>query len=604
MNTDVSPPRVGKYQLVRILGKGAMGEVWLAEEEGPRNFRRRVAVKRLLHSGDMTDYAVESFVAEAQVIARLDHPNVVRLVEFGTEPESGGLYLVLDFVDGISLEHVLRSKLPLGPAAVAYVGREVARALDAVHSLADETGQGYGVVHRDVSPSNVLASRDGRIRLTDFGIARISGLGGQKTETGVFKGKLPYMPPEQARGEPFDGRADVFALGVTLFEFLLGRRLRRAETHGQLLVQIARDRVPHVLDLLPDAPARLAAAIDRATEFRGEDRHESAREFARELGHVLAELGPDAESEAIDEMRARVEKHAGAPLPALSRASASGSGSGSGIAKAAGSQTGAAALPSSPTPATGLPGVGAGNDAVTRVEHGHKPEVASAAPAQASPTTGSHVGAVATVHPPAPPDGRRARVALAVGGALALGVAAAGGFFLAKGGPTPQASDSKAPSPSMASEGDLQPHKMSPSVSVAPPSSSSAPEPAEAGTASGAPSSALPGPPSTVQAASPSTAPAQGPRTTSNAPATKPSASADATDPTTPGSLSVVVQPWGDVSVDGRSVGTTPLAPITLAPGPHSVTIKNGELGASRSFTVTVKPGQRASLSVNLQKSE
>jgi len=195
----------GKYRMLRMLGKGAMGEVWLAEEEGPRNFRRRVAVKRLLAAGDLGDYATDSFVAEAQVIARLDHPNVVRLIELGNA--EGGLYLVLEFVDGAALDRIYKRTGAMTPAAVAFVGREVARALEAVHGMCDEQGNNYGVVHRDVTPSNILLSRDGRVRLSDFGVARISGLGGEKTETGVFKGKLPYMPPEQARGEPFDGRA-------------------------------------------------------------------------------------------------------------------------------------------------------------------------------------------------------------------------------------------------------------------------------------------------------------------------------------------------------------------------------------------------------------
>jgi serine/threonine-protein kinase len=161
---DPAPPPLfaGKFRLVRLLGRGAMGEVWLAVEEGPRNFRRQVAVKRLLATSDLSDYARESFVAEAQVIARLDHPNIVRLVELGETEEDHSLYLVLDFVDGAALDRLLKKHGALSPAAVAFIGREVSKALDAVHRMADENGQNYGVVHRDVSPANILISRDGR----------------------------------------------------------------------------------------------------------------------------------------------------------------------------------------------------------------------------------------------------------------------------------------------------------------------------------------------------------------------------------------------------------------------------------------------------------
>src|SRR6187551_3072859 len=126
MNSKDTPPAAafaGKFKLIRLLGRGAMGEVWLAVEEGPRNFRRQVAVKRLLATSDLSDYARESFVAEAQVIARIDHPNIVHLIELG-ESDDRGLYLVLDYIDGAALDRVIRKGGPLSPAAVAFIGRE------------------------------------------------------------------------------------------------------------------------------------------------------------------------------------------------------------------------------------------------------------------------------------------------------------------------------------------------------------------------------------------------------------------------------------------------------------------------------------------------
>src|SRR5262249_43152513 len=148
---------------------------------------------------------------------------------------------------------------------------------------------------------------------SDFGVARISALGGSKTETGVLKGKLHYMPPEQARGEPFDGRADIFALGITLYESLLGQRARRAETQAQLLVAIARDPVRRILDVMPNAPPALAAAIDGATEFVAGRRFPTAGDLAAHLQHALMSFGMNAEREAREEIRWRVESIADVP---------------------------------------------------------------------------------------------------------------------------------------------------------------------------------------------------------------------------------------------------------------------------------------------------
>ncbi|WP_437741224.1 protein kinase [Sorangium sp. So ce1504] len=306
-NAESDPPPelfAGKYRLIRMLGKGGMGEVWLAEE-GPPDLRRHVALKRLVPRPGLGESARESFFAEALVIARLDHPNVVRLVEFGEF--EGSVYLALDYIDGPALDRVLRKVGAFSPRAVAYIGREMARALEAVHSLCEDEGQSYAVVHRDVSPSNILIGRDGRVCLTDFGVARIPGLADEQSESSVFKGKLPYMPPEQARGEPFDGRADVFSLGITLLEALLGSRVRKAETQRQLIMGVASLPIPRTRELLPDLSARLSAALDAATEFSIEKRTASAGRLAGDLEQVLRDMGHGAEEEARSELKEHVE---------------------------------------------------------------------------------------------------------------------------------------------------------------------------------------------------------------------------------------------------------------------------------------------------------
>jgi serine/threonine protein kinase len=600
------PLFAGKYRMLRMLGKGAMGEVWLAEEEGPRNFRRRVAVKRLLAAGDLGDYATDSFLAEAQVIARLDHANVVRLIELGSA--EGGLYLVLEFVDGAALDRIFKRTGMMSPAAVAFIGREVARALEAVHSMCDEQGNNYGVVHRDVTPSNILLSRDGRVRLSDFGVARISGLGGEKTETGVFKGKLPYMPPEQARGEPFDGRADVFSLGITLFEGLLGRRLRRAETQTQLLMMIASEAVPRVHELLPNVPPALAYAIDRSTELDPRMRISDAGELAMLLDDALRALGPGSVKEAQAELRARVEAVAGAPMAGSTSPSAGrmpsqqqqrpaewsmplGTGAGAHRSSAPPQRTSDAPAMQGSYGSYGsygaVPGAGTGR-------HSAPPNTLGSA----SMGTGSHpVTNVASSSDAGAPSslgtgGRRTSLVvpvIALAGFTILGGLAA--FFVLSRSASGPRGDQNAPTTSATTA--------APSATVAALPSSTAPsEQTGASSPSGAPS-----PPSPGNTALQGT----GPRpvdTRRTSPTATSTASAAAEDSSEPGTLVVSVSPWADVSVDGRPAGTTPLAPISLSPGPHSVVLRNSELGASRSMSVTIKPGKPTSLRVDLRRSE
>ncbi|MDI1477496.1 serine/threonine protein kinase [Polyangium sp. y55x31] len=600
------PLFAGKYRLLRMLGKGAMGEVWLAEEEGPRNFRRRVAVKRLLTAGDIGDVATDSFVAEAQVIARLDHPNVVRLIELGNA--EGGLYLVLEFVDGAALDRIFKRTGTLAPATVAYIGREVARALEAVHGMCDENGNNVGVVHRDVTPSNILVARDGRVRLSDFGVARISGLGGEKTETGVFKGKLPYMPPEQARGEPFDGRADVFALGITLFEGLLGRRLRKAETQTQLLMMIASEPVARVHELLPGIPEPLAQAIDRATELDPRRRIADGGELAYLMDEALRALGPSAVKEAQAELRARVEQVAGAPAAG---SSTPGTGQakrpqewsmqlGTGATRPSAfpaETTRSSDAPGQPSYGThgGMPQPGTGAGRISAP--GYHPSMMGAPGSAPGSRSVTNVASFADAGAPSSlqASGRRSMVLpiLALAGFTILGGVTA--FFVlsrsASGPRTDQAVTSASPSA-------ITP---APTESIAALPSTTGPEAQPTATSTGAPST------------SPTATVAQGtgarnvdPKRTGQGATSAPTASASAEEANSnePGTLVVSVSPWADVTVDGRSVGTTPLAPISLAPGPHSVVLRNSELGASRSLSVTIKPGKPSSVRVDLRRAE
>jgi len=557
----------GKFRLVKLLGRGAMGEVWLAEEAGPRNFRRQVAVKRLLATEGISEYARESFLAEAQVIARLDHPNIVHLIELG-ESDDRGLYLVLDYIDGAALDRVIRKGGPLSAGAVALIGREVAKALDAVHTMSDGTGQDLQVVHRDVSPANILIGRDGRIRLSDFGVARIHGLGGEKTETGVFKGKLPYMPPEQALGEPFDGRADIFSLGVTLFESLLGGRLRKAETQGQLIAMIATERVPRVSDVLPHTMLELGQAIDGATEFKSRARVPSAGHLAAQLHNVLYSLGPGAEDVAVQEICQRVSDVAGAGGPVTRQ-------------------------PWSMALSSENPAYSSGPRTLSSPASPYSHNQARSNPASVPPDASASVTRVASIsdanRPEQESNGRTWFVAIC--GAVIFG-SIAGALFVLFGPNQPK------PKPP---EVEVRVA----SVPVSPPTADSTSLTATAGvsdntaatsaltdaSASGAP---LPG--RTGEASSTSA------KTIARVPTSPATSTPGGAEESGNGTLIVAVNPWGIVTVDGQPKGTTPIGALTLPAGTHSVTVTNPELGASRSATVKVVAGKSHSLRFDLKK--
>ncbi len=549
----------GKFRLLKLLGRGAMGEVWLAEETGPRNFRRQVAVKRLLATEGISEYARESFLAEAQVIARLDHPNIVHLIELG-ESDDRGLYLVLDYIDGSALDRVIRKGGPLSPGAVALIGREVAKALDAVHTMGDESGNDLRVVHRDVSPANILIGRDGRIRLSDFGVARIHGLGGEKTETGVFKGKLPYMPPEQALGEPFDGRADIFSLGVTLFEALIGGRLRKAETQGQLIAMIATERVPRVAAMLPHLMTELQQAIDGATEFKAHARVPSAGHLAAQLHNVLKSLGPGSEEAAAHEICQRVSDAAGAGGP-VARQPWSMALTGESPAYSSGART--LSHPSAPYS-----------------------QGARTNPASVPPDASASVTRVASIsdanRPPPPSTGRLWFVAIC--GAVMLG-SIAGAMFVLFGPPPkkPQASSEVASQPIASAESAAPVLAATLVASATDPSASASVVASVSASSSSSSKTTLPRVP--------------GPLATNTA-------SSSGAEEGGMGTLIVAVNPWGNVSVDGASKGTTPIGAISLPAGTHTVVVTNPELGASRSATVKIVGGKSHSLRFDLKKSD
>jgi serine/threonine-protein kinase len=219
----VGPRRFGRYELLERLGEGGMAEVYLARLAGPMGVARFVAVKRMLAAYGGDSDVERMFLDEARLMVRLVHPSIVAVYDFGKDQDA--YFLSMEWIQGRDLQQIIRRAIATQRAIPLewslYVLAQIARALGYAHALADGKGRPLQIVHRDVSPSNILISYRGDAKLSDFGIARVADpLRQQHTEPGTIKGKVRYMSPEQARGDAIDSRADLFPLGTILFELL------------------------------------------------------------------------------------------------------------------------------------------------------------------------------------------------------------------------------------------------------------------------------------------------------------------------------------------------------------------------------------------------
>jgi serine/threonine protein kinase len=270
---------LGPYELVKRLGVGGMGEVWLARRAG-----QLIVVKTLLpHLADDPEL-ITMFEDEARIASRLDHPNVCRA--FGLERADGLHFLAMEYVPGGDLRALVKACAQRGvrlpPELAARIIADAAAGLDHAHSLRDPSGQPYGIVHRDVSPQNILVTRYGAVKVIDFGVAKAAGRA-QRTAPGALKGKLEYMSPEQVAGRGVDARSDVFALGIVFYELLSGENPFKAKSDAETLDRLRACAVPA---LEPRAP--LNDLVLRALEKDRERRFQSAGELRRAIEEWLA----------------------------------------------------------------------------------------------------------------------------------------------------------------------------------------------------------------------------------------------------------------------------------------------------------------------------
>jgi serine/threonine protein kinase len=261
--------RVGPYTLIRPLGAGGMAETFVAERRGPGEFVQRVCLKRVRRDLGGSADLVRQFMSEAAIAARLRHASIAQVLDFGEH--DGELYMAIELIDGLDLRQLLRHSPHGMPASqVTLIAVELCTALSFAHGAA-----GGPVVHRDVSPSNVLVSTEGEIKLADFGIARAIAEPSH-TSTGIVRGKVPYMAPEYARTARLDPRADLFSLGVLLYECACGSRPFVGVTDIETLELAARGEHVALSERAPELPAALAAIIEQLFEAEPELRFDSA----------------------------------------------------------------------------------------------------------------------------------------------------------------------------------------------------------------------------------------------------------------------------------------------------------------------------------------
>jgi serine/threonine-protein kinase len=337
-----------------------MAMVWAARLKGSRGFQKIVAVKTMLPKLSEDPQFERMFLDEASLASRIHHPNVVEVLDLGEA--NGVLFIAMEWLDGVPLNQVMKaakgaSGIP-SPVAI-HILTHAAEGLHAAHELKDDEGSYIGLVHRDVSPQNILVGHDGLTKMVDFGLAKATALGDGATRAGQLKGKISYMAPEQIRGDPLDRRADVFALGVVLYAVTTGKHPFRRESEGATLFAISAPEPAPAPSRFMTYPPELEAVLMKSIAKDPDKRYSSALEFARALEQTLPEaernhggervatfikglLGAqhDQQKAALAEALRRADRASMAPpASALEGLTGSGTSSVSSLSGVAGSRT-------------------------------------------------------------------------------------------------------------------------------------------------------------------------------------------------------------------------------------------------------------------------
>jgi eukaryotic-like serine/threonine-protein kinase len=319
VSTPLTARRFGRYELLGRMAQGGMADIYLAQQVAEAEIRRHVVIKCIRPCVSAHEHFLRMFLREARVALHLKHPHICHVYDFGRVGEH--FFLAMEWVEGASLLELLRRAFEDGPClpvpVVLRVVADVAEALDYVHRLRDGQGQRLGVVHRDVSPQNVVIGWDGAVKLLDFGVARVQAEASH-TLAGTVAGKFGYMAPEQCREERLDGRCDVFALGIVLFEALVGRRLYQRKNDYETMKAILEEPPPSLRECRPSLPEELGHILQRTLAKAPDERYSTAGELALALHQHMARQGALAPPTRVaDVMHAYFGEEIRRGMPAL-----------------------------------------------------------------------------------------------------------------------------------------------------------------------------------------------------------------------------------------------------------------------------------------------
>jgi serine/threonine-protein kinase len=297
--------KIGRYEIVGDIATGGMAEILLARLSGPSGFERAVVIKRIRQDLDREELA-RYFLDEARVVARLRHANVVYVEDLGTD-EDGAPYIVMEYVEGESVASLARRLVSRGErmsqGCAAFIVAQACAGLHAAHELRDAQDKPLALVHRDVSPQNILVGFDGAVKVSDFGIAKTAN--SEKTDVGRLRGKWGYMAPEQLTRAPVDRRTDVFALGIVLYELATGHRLFKRFSPAAIANAVTKEPILPPTRVSPNVPDVISAICMRALSRPPEERYATAADMRRDLVAALRTIGADEPETDLSETMKR-----------------------------------------------------------------------------------------------------------------------------------------------------------------------------------------------------------------------------------------------------------------------------------------------------------
>jgi len=290
----------GSYVLLEKLAMGGMAEIFLSKSAGAQGIGKFVAIKRILPQFSANEEFIKMFTEEAKLCMNLSHSNIAKIHEFGIEKSQ--FYIAMELISGRNLRQILtrlskEGRPGLAVDQCAFIAKEIASGLDYAHRCLDNaSGKPLNIIHRDMSPQNVMISYDGEVKVVDFGIAKADKDEGEKTKAGTLKGKFSYMSPEQAGGEELDVRTDVFSLGIVLWEILANKRLFSSPNEMQTLKKIRDCKIPPISKLNPKVPEELERIVNIALARKPDNRYQTCAEFYKDLNRFLNRFYPDFSS--------------------------------------------------------------------------------------------------------------------------------------------------------------------------------------------------------------------------------------------------------------------------------------------------------------------